>query len=277
MFVFDNHLHLQIHGENVAAVKRFERAGGTHINLTNVPNYNYPMDENYYLRIYEDTFKIATEVRRNTHVKVLVTLGPYPVDMVHLVENGWKVKDAYEFLLRGLHLAYEYVAEGRADAIGEIGRPHFTVSDEIWEKSNALIVEGMKFAKEAGCPVILHTESATEKTWSDLARFATLAGLAKDMVIKHYSPPVVDERNQGIFPSVICSRKNVREALSQGTRFLLETDFMDEPTRPNAVLPIESVPKRAKWVIQEYGEDTWMRIMDNARRIYARNPEIWGE
>ncbi len=268
MIVFDNHLHLQFHGENVLAVKRFEKLGGTHINLTNVPNPNYKKDEDYYRRIYQDTLKLADMVRAHTSVKVLVTIGPYPVDMVELVNDGKSVEEAKEFMIHGLEIAEEFIESSMAHAIGEIGRPHFPVSDEIWDASNEVIVEGMKIAKKLGVPVVLHTESATEKTWKDLASLADRAGLQRDMVIKHYSPPVVDERNEGIFPSVLTSRKNAREAISQGTRFLLETDFMDEPTRKNAVLPIESVPKRAKWIVQEYGKEKWCRIMENAKRIY---------
>ncbi len=268
MIIFDNHLHLQFHGENVEAVRRFERLGGTHINLTNVPNYAYPLDGDYYRKIYEDTLLLADMVRRETSVAVLVTIGPYPVDMVELVKRGLGVDEAMEFLISGLELAAQYIQEGKANAIGEIGRPHFPVSEEIWEASNEVIVEGMRIAKELDVPVILHTESATEKTWKDMATMADKAGINKDMVIKHYSPPVVDERNFGIFPSVLASRKNVRAALEQGTRFLLETDFMDEPSRKNAVLPIESVPKRAKWIIQEHGEEKWCKIMENAKKIY---------
>ncbi len=269
MIVLDNHMHLQFHGENVEAVKRFERLGGTHINLTNVPNYSYPLDSDYYQRIYEDTLRLADMVRRATGVKVLLTLGPYPVDMVELVNRGVNVEDAKNFLIDGLELAARYIEEKKANAIGEIGRPHFPVSEDIWQASNEVIVEGMRLARSLGVPVILHTESATEQTWKELAALAERAGLSKDLVIKHYSPPVVDVRNSGIFPSVLASRKNVREALAQGTRFLLETDFMDEPTRKNAVLPIESVPKRAKWIVQEYGEEKWCKIMENAKRIYG--------
>ena len=269
MIIFDNHLHLQFKGENVEAVKRFEKLGGTHINLTNVPNYSYPMNSGYYKKIYDETVELANLVRENTNVKVLITIGPYPVDLVELVKRGLKINEAEDFLISGLELAAEYISENIANAIGEIGRPHFPVSEEIWKASNEIIIEGMEIAKEIDVPVVLHTESATEKTWKDLSYFAERTGIKKDKVIKHYSPPVVDERNYGIFPSIIASRKNVREALKQGTRFLLETDFMDEPSRKNAVLPIESVPKRAKWVIQEYGKDTWCKIMDNARRIYG--------
>ena len=142
------------------------------------------------------------------------------------------------------------------------------MSDEVWDTSNEIPIEGMKMAKEVGAPVILHTESATEETFREQADMAEKSGISKDRVIKHYSPPLIDSRNHGIFPSLIASRKNVREALKQGTRFLLETDFLDEPTRKNAVLPIDSVPKRAKWIMQEYGEEVWWKIMENARKLY---------
>ncbi len=269
MMVLDNHLHLQKHGENVDAVRRFKKMGGTHINLTNTPDYTQKVDASYHRKIYDMTIEIAHAVRRAVGVGVIITLGPYPADLVNFVKNGGAVEDGKELMFRAVDLAVEYIENGKANAIGEIGRPHFPVSYDIWEASNEVIIYAMRAAKNLGVPVILHTESATEQTWRDLAAMADKVGISKNMVIKHYSPPVVGAENYGIFPSIIASRKNVREALKQGTRFLLETDFMDEPSRPNAVLPIESVPRRARWIVQEYGVETWEKIMDNARRIYG--------
>ncbi len=268
MIVLDNHLHLQKHGENVDAVRRFKRMGGTHINLTNTPDYSQKIDASYHRKIYDTTIEMAHAVHRDAGVGVIITIGPYPADLVNFVKNGGTTEDGKELMFRAIDLAVEYIENGKAHAIGEIGRPHFPVSSDIWEASNEVIIYGMRAAKNLGVPVILHTESATEQTWRDLAAMADKVGISKDMVIKHYSPPVVGAENRGIFPSIIASRKNVREALKQGTRFLLETDFMDEPSRPNAVLPIESVPRRAKWIMQEYGVEIWEKIMDNARRIY---------
>ena len=34
------------------------------------------------------------------------------------------------------------------------------MSDEVWDTSNEITIEGMKMAKEVGAPVILHIESS---------------------------------------------------------------------------------------------------------------------
>ena len=49
--------------------------------------------------------------------------------------------------------------EGKAVAIGEIGRPHYEVSAEEWDLQNEIMVYAMELAQEADCAVQLHTES----------------------------------------------------------------------------------------------------------------------
>ena len=82
---------------------------------------------------------------------------------------------------------------------------------------------------------------------AELAAMADRARLPRDKVVKHYSPPLVDRReNSGLVPSVLASRDAVRDALSKGDRFLMETDFLDDPSRPGAVMNINTVPKRTR-------------------------------
>jgi len=45
-------------------------------------------------------------------------------------------------------------------------------------------------------------------------------------------------------PSVLASKKNIRKAIEKGTRFLMETDYIDDPKRPGAVLGPKTVPRR---------------------------------
>ena len=67
-----------------------------------------------------------------------------------------------------------------------------------------------------------------------------------------------------MMPSVLASKSAFAEALGKGDRFLLETDFMDDPTRPGAVLGISTVPKRIKTLLTgEQGLD---------RRSLGRSP-----
>lgn len=271
--VLDNHAHLQPGGRNIAAVRDFERAGGTHLILSHMPYHEIKIVEaDDWQREFDITLRQAENVRGQTRTKIWPTLGPYPVRLIRL-EEQFGLEKATEIMMSGMELAAEHVAEGKAVGIGEIGRPHFPVSDDIWRASNRIMMHGMKLAKEVSCPVILHTESATGAVWEELALMADKAGLAREMVIKHYSPPLVDEKlNFGLFPSVLASRKSITEALSQGTRFMMETDYLDDLRRPGAVMALTTVPKRTKAFLQsgELDIDKILKIhKDWPERLYG--------
>ena len=271
--IMDNHMHLQLKGQNVEAARKFQKAGGTHLIISHMPYDEFPAAvEKNFKRTFERTLKIAEMVRTGTDLQVFATLGPYPVELLALAET-LSLEEGVEIMKRGMDLAAEYVRDGKAVAIGEIGRPHFPVSKEIWEASNEILLYAMQVAKEVPCPVVLHTESATPEVWKNLAEMADRAGLARDKVVKHYSPPaVLPEENLGLFPSVLSSRRNIRDALSKGTRFFMETDYIDEPSRPNVVMPPDTVPKRTMGLIQNgemTEEQAWKIHKENFEAVYG--------
>ena len=47
-------------------------------------------------------------------------------------------------------------------------------------------------------------------------------------------------------PSILASSKNIVEALQKGSRFLMETDYIDDLKRPGAVLGPKTIPKLTK-------------------------------
>jgi TatD-related deoxyribonuclease len=95
------------------------------------------------------------------------------------------------------------------------------------------------------------------------------AGLKANKIIKHFSPPLIHKsENYGLFPSVLASRKNTQIAFEKGTRFLMETDYIDDPLRPGAVLSPKTVPKKTldllnKEIINE----------DQIYKVHKENPE----
>lgn len=267
--ILDNHLHLDPGGEGVSAIQTFERAGGTHLILCHKP-YNQVRINSAedYKASFDITLELADQVRAGTNVKVYATLGPYPVEFIHLFEK-MGAQNAKDVMLSGMDLAAEYIRNGEAIALGEIGRPHFEVSPEILEHSNEILLYGMGLAKELKCAVVLHTESTTPEVCADLAKMADSVGLAREKVVKHYSPPLVKpELNHGLFPSVLASEKNIVKAVTQGTRFLMETDYLDDPKRPGAVLGVKTVPKRTKKLLQD-----GLITEDDAYVIHKENPE----
>ncbi|MEF8831951.1 MAG: TatD family hydrolase [Candidatus Thermoplasmatota archaeon] len=271
--ILDNHIHLQERGDNVKAVKKFERAGGTHLILSHLPYQDLrEWDEKGYQPIYERTIKLAERCREITSVNLFLTLGPYPVDLVDLkdkvgLERGEKI------LKKGMKLAADYVKEGKAIAIGEIGRPHFDVSDDVLEASNRIMKYGMELASDGDYPVVLHTESTTPEVFEEIGKMADEVGLSREKIVKHYSPPLVNrEKNHGLFPSILANEENIEEAISKGNRFMLETDYLDDPNRPGAVLGIKNVPKKTfklheKRVLGE--EDIWTIHKENPEEVYG--------
>jgi TatD-related deoxyribonuclease len=274
MQILDNHFHIRPAGRSVEAAKEFERAGGTHLIIAHLPHKEHRIGKDQdHGPAFELTLSLAEKVRRATGLKTFVTVGPYPVELMGLVER-MPLPDAIEIMKCGMKKAADLVEEGRTIAIGEIGRPHFPVDQEILEASNEILSHGMKLAAEVGCPVVLHTESATREVFRELALMADASGLEREKVVKHFSTPFVDtDRNSGLFPSIVSSRRNIVEAISQGNRFLMETDYLDDLKRPGAVLGPATVPKRTKAFLAD-GTFTEEDVL----KIHKDNPElVYGE
>ena len=267
--ILDNHIHLQPSGRNVEAVLDFQKAEGTHLIVSHLPHKGYKVNTPEHFKAqFEITLEMAKLARKNTDVKIFVTLGPYPVHLIRMAEH-MPLSLAMDVMKAAMDIAGDYVKEGKAIALGEIGRPHFPVSKEVMEASNEIMKYGMKIAKEIGCAVVLHTESGTPDVCKDLAKIADGVGFPKERLVKHYSPPIITPpENHGLFPSVLASKKNIDAAVPKGLRFMMETDYLDDPRRPGAVLGIKTVPKRTVALL-EAGILTQEDIMV----IHKVNPE----
>ncbi len=263
-------MHLSPTGRGVEAARNFERAGGTHLILSHMPYKEAPLGD--YKRQYEITLSLAESVRKQTHLEVFVTLGPYPVDYIHLSQKHGARK-AMDIMKGGMELAGKYVKEGKAIGIGEIGRPHFAVDEETLAASNEIMKYGMMIAKDVDCAVVLHLESGGEPLYREIAEIAFTISFPLHRIVRHYAPPIVDEKKtHGIFPSVLAKKEAVVQALKEGTRFLMETDYIDDPKRPGAVLSPTTVPKRMRYLIREgfiTVEEAEIISKENAEKVYG--------
>jgi TatD-related deoxyribonuclease len=224
--------------------------------------------EKNYKSCYQETLEMAKIIRSSIDIGVFVTVGPYPVDYLKLKEKFGR-DQAIQIMKNGMDLAADLCDEKQCIAIGEIGRPHFPVDEQTLNDSNDILIYGMRKAKDVGVPVVLHTESTTPDQCKELVEMGKKVGLSACKIIKHYSPPLIKtSENYGLMPSVLASEKNVIVALEKGTRFMMETDYIDDPKRPGAVLSPKTVPKRT------------LELMNNgilkekqAYEIHVENPE----
>ena len=271
---YDNHLHLSPSGRNMDALKEFQAAGGTGLTLVTLPYPEVMISEGSdFRRSFDITLSLAEKAREMTDLKINVSVGPYPVLLIPLAER-FGLEKAERIMMQGMEIAASLVADGKANSMGEIGRPHFPVDDvRIMDASNRILLRGMELAHEVDCPVIIHCESE-DYTDSSLASMAKEAGLDPGKVVKHSSPPWVTlEETHGVMPSIPASRSLIREAISKSDRFMMETDFIDDPQKPNAIMAVTSVPKRVKGLFQsgELTEEQICRICgDIPDSLYRR-------
>lgn len=268
MILFDNHLHLRREGRFLDAAREFHNAGGTHFILCQYPMTEIVIKEKSYQSCYQETIRMAEEIRNSVGIGVFVVVGPYPVDLLPLQEKFGR-ETAIAIMKKGLDEAAELCNEKKCVALGEIGRPHFTVSQQINQDSNDILLYGMQKAKDAGVPVVLHTESTTPIQCKEFVEMGKKVGLKPEKIVKHFAPPLITyEENFGLIPSVLAKNHNIREALQKGTRFFMETDYIDDLRRPGAVLAPKTVPKLTKKLIEEN-----IMTEQQAHVIHVENPQ----
>lgn len=274
--ITDNHMHIDPRARGLEAVKEFKHAGGTHIILVTKPSWSLgitvkkPED---YLKVFDETVEIASKIRE-LRVGAFPVLGVHPAEISKLTEY-MELQKAKEIIKKGLELASRYVEKGLAVGI-KSGRPHYSVSAEVWAASNEIMEYAFSLGKEQDCAVQLHTESVGEPELRDIAERARITGIKMYRVVKHYSPPLVKTCEElGLFPGVISTKGAIEHALEEGTRFMMETDYIDDPDRPGAVLGPKTIPRRTIKLMEKYGEEPfWIIHKENPEKVYDIEIEI---
>ena len=250
--ILDQHMHLDRSNRFLDAVSEFTLAGGTGIMLVHKPNFSsdLPTDLDGYRVAYSGTLSMAEEVRTAYGIEVGVILGPHPVVWENqIVPLG--LKRATELHLEAVSLALDHIEAGDAVCLGEVGRPHYRVSDEIWDSANEMLREIMAMAAGVGTSIQLHVEDNGETTCRELATLCDEAGLARNRAIRHYAPANVGANfTHGLAATVSVGKGSVEAitatATSANAPWGMETDFLDDPRRPGAVLGPKTVPKRTQ-------------------------------
>jgi TatD-related deoxyribonuclease len=263
--IYDNHFHLNYDGNYMESVNRFRNSGGTAINLTNLPVHG-DNSQDHYINMYGKHLEMAENVRKLSGLDVMVTIGPYPMDLFTV----WKdITQGEMMAMRGIDQAARLIQDHRANAIGEVGRPHFKVDSKIMEACSRVMEHAFFTCSDLGVPVILHTEDLDASSVVELEKMAVKCGINPSMVVKHHAIPSNLDSVSGITFSIPANRSSLRESLSYEGFFMLETDHINDPLDPGKFLPADAVPKRAEWILQEYGE----RGREKLRKAFIELPE----
>ena len=279
--ILDQHIHLDRDNRYLDAVSDFINSGGTAINLVHKPNFSdLPLTILDYQSVYEDTIEMAKEIRGKFGIKVSVILGPHPVSWEKQIHTIGLQKST-SLHLQAVKLAIKYISTGEAVCLGEVGRPHYPVSTEIWDAANDLLLEIMKLAAEAKISIQLHVEDDGEKTYSDLAKLCDSANLPRHLAIGHYAPANIStDFTHGLSVTVSVGKDSISKIVESlpncNSYWGMETDYLDDKNRPGAVLGPKTIPKRTNQLIEKlnqsgYSEDTINQIIEN---IHSNWPQI---
>ena len=254
--VLDDHLHLDADNRGIDAVEDFVHLGGTHLLVVNKPSWHHGVeaDEGADFRsVFEETIRLVDEASDVLPGRAWPVLGVHPGLISRLADDrGFAPEEASELMRAGIDVAAEYASDGHAVAL-KSGRPHYDVSDTVWEASNEVIRHACTRAAETGVALQLHTEATEDLT--DVAEWTESAGLPPERVVKHYASGELD----GVTKSVMCDKEYLETAVEVGEPFLMETDFVDDADRPGAVMGPKTVPRRVRW-LREQGHDDAIRL-----------------
>ena len=271
--VLDDHLHLDpVNGDPRGSVEEFADAGGTHLLVVNKPSWTLGVTveeradfrEGFELTI--GAVETANDVL-NGRGRAWPVLGVHPALVSRLVdERGFEPTEARELMGEGLAVAAEYAGDGRALAL-KSGRPHYPVSEAVWDTSNAVLRRALALGAEHDCAVQLHTEASEDL--AEIGEWAAERGMEPERVVKHYA----SGPTEGVTQSVISHKDELRAAVDGGEPFMMETDFLDDPDRPGAVLGPRTVPRRTRWLLEAGHEAAVRRAhTETPARVYDIDP-----
>ncbi|ELY83290.1 TatD family hydrolase [Natrinema gari] len=270
--VMDDHLHLDPDAHRgIDAVRDFARVGGTHLLVVNKPSWHLGVEAETgsdFRTVFERTIEIVDEAANELEGNAWPVLGVHPGLITRLVDDrGFDPEEARDLMQAGIDVAAEYVDSGEALAL-KSGRPHYEVDDDVWAASNAVMRRAFEHGADLDCAVQLHAEASEDMT--AVADWATDAGLPSHRVVKHYA----SGRLEGPTPSVMADKDRLQTAAERGEPFLMETDYIDDPDRPGAVLGPKTVPRRVRWLL-ENGFEEAVRIahVETPKRVYGIDTE----
>jgi TatD-related deoxyribonuclease len=251
--IVDHHCHLSPTGQGVGAAQRFRAAGGTHLFLTTqqyTPGVATTVEG--YREQFETTESLGARITADLGIQVYLVVAPYPIDLIRSQES-LGLAGAVSLARGAIDLAGRWVEDQRAVALGEVGKAHFVVSPQVEDALDEVFRYALGVARDVNCPAVVHCADLTADGYRELAQVAAQSSFPVHRLIKHYARSVVaSELRGGITPSYLARRPLVDEVLTEPAPWFLETDYLDDPARPGAVLDLATIPRRAQSVAAQH-------------------------
>ncbi len=277
----DNHAHANpVTGLGAREIaRRFRESGGSLIVFVSLPSWQLglaPGSREDLERSYLMTVQAAKEAMEEGIMSAAI-VGLHPAEVHELLRAGRGPDEVLEFGRFSVEAASRLVREGLAAGYGEYGRPHWDADPLTVEICDRIMMMVLEAAKDYGGVVHVHSERAGPDTVSRMSSMASAAGLSPSRIVLHHALPssIATAAAAGPMPSIPAGRKGeLEEAAAQGPHFVVESDFMDDPRRPGAVITPWGLSRRIRRLLRSGRLDLklYEEVLENYKKLYGMDP-----
>ncbi len=265
--------------------ERFRESGGWFQALVALSPWHYAIEFNGF-ESYREVVDIhirECKAAEDSGIKVACLAGFHPADVDKLIDR-YKLKPV-KVLELGIQVV-DYVAElcreGVLDGIGEVGRQHYKTSPERVIVSQLILERAMEHARDHGCLVHMHLENSgsdtVDLTHATAARVGIAPGRGAERLVFHHSKPVMALRASELgYPSTLPGIPRLLEGAAHKLPpvYMVESDYIDDPSRPGAVIYPWDMAEAFRRLISRglIDEDYAYKInIDNVVKTYRVEP-----
>ena len=276
----DAHAHINpIRGIGVKKIiNKFKNMGGWFIALVSLPPYHYGIKEfniEAFRRSFELLIKVASDIEKEG-VKCRLICGFHPAIVDKLRSMGVSTHNIKKLGIKVIDLICEYIKTQKVYGIGEVGVQHYPSSIDNIKIAFEIAKYALERASELDVIVHLHIKP-------DIETIRRFKELAEDLAIKHekvifhhMSLNVVNELSVNNFSFTIVGKYEIlKSAVRMKPNYLVESDYLDDPKRPGAVIVPWAIPRNWRKLLMnnlcslDYAETINIK---NIKRIYEVEP-----
>lgn len=281
LLVSDAHAHVSPLGLGAkAVVKRFKDAGGWFIALVSLPpnHYGFSMGLEGIIKSFE-SHVIECSKAREESVRVACLAGVHPayVDELVRVAGSHKTGKVLEIIEKALKYLEKLKLEGKIDGLGEFGRPHYKTLPESVVVNEIVLMKVLEICRDTDSIIHLHTEQGGVATVASIDYLIKFAGVPKNKVVFHHvSTSLAKTVEEFGYVMTVLGREDLLTNMLETriTNVLVESDFIDDPKRPGAVMYPWDISREVEKLLskREYSEILEKYLIDNVVSIYGVPP-----
>ena len=278
--ISDAHCHanpLGLGGFEIAS--KFKKAGGWFIALVSLPPHYYGFDlSTEGLLKAVDAHVRECRKAREAGIKVACIAGLHPALIDRLVKmlgpaRADEVISKVENVLKYLG---ELRRKGIIDGFGEFGRPHYKTLPESVVVNEIILTKVFEILEDEGGVIHLHLEQGGALTVRSIHIMLQRYSVKPEGIIFHHSTlKMISEVRKYGYSATLTGRKEVIKAAGRacaGALCMVESDYIDDPSRPGVVMYPWEIKDEVTAVLQEDSDiaDIIVRMLtENIAKIYT--------